>query len=334
MGTVEAEAEYSSSPATRIESQCGMARVHGRSDVKRYSAILALLVLMAASTYLTPAQAALNIRSRYDHMLTLRMKEKWLLPSVQLPNANAAYVLDFDHRLRLFTNGTIVRNIEKVDFNLQGTPFAVDTLKNRDQARALVQLGMLATMGHFAILNANDDRIRVGAVQIMNELADISDHFKLGNLSSQYQRLATDVGDPRFAGGPSPIVARYDATVNALYDWVASSYGVDGHWFFMYGNAVAGLYALTAGGDRFNCAYNLSVLDDLYHSRPVHFDDPYATGTLAVIAHDDARDTELLCREAWASLEHFVNGNAFYANPRSGKEHFEPDDPNIFVRYL
>src|SRR5258705_494200 len=81
--------------------------------------------------------------------------------------------------------------------------------------------------------------------------------FKLGNLSAQYQRLATDIADPKFEGGPSPVALRYDATVNALFDWVAYSYGVDGHWYFMYGNVQGGLLALALGDDHLHTDYYL-----------------------------------------------------------------------------
>lgn len=296
--------------------------------MKRTSAVLALLIAIMVGTCALPAQAQRATRSRYDHMLTLRMKEKWLLPPVTLANAVSRYVFDFDRKLRLFTNGQIVKNIEKVDFSFQPTPYAIDTLRNKDQASALTQLGMLAAMGHFAVLNARDEKVRAGAVIIMNELADIADHFKLGNLSSQYQRLATDVADPKFDGGPSPITARYDATVNALFDWVASSYGVDGHWFFMYGNVIGGMYALTTGGDQFHTQYYLSVLNDLYFSKPRFYPDFFARFTMTEMIHEPVRDTQFLSNETWAILNHYITGSNYYANPRY--PHYDLEDHRYY----
>lgn len=292
--------------------------------MKRLSTILGLLILVTAGTVsIAPVQASFPTRSDATHMRVLRTKEKWLLPSVQLPNDVAEHVLDFGRKLRMFTSGEIARDINKVEFNLQATPQAqaVDALKNKNQASALVELGMLTSMGHFAVLNARNATIRAGAVSIINQLADVADHNKMGNLASQYQRLATDVGDPKFLGGPSPITARYDATVSSQYDWVATSYGVDGHWFFMYGNAIAGLYALSAGGDQFHSEYYLCVLHDLYHKKPSFYPDYLTRYTLTVLINEPARDSKFLAGETWSIIDHYVTGNNWYANPRS--HHFD-----------
>lgn len=285
--------------------------------MKRHSAIFALLALVImVSTSLMPAEARSSNRSRYDHMLNLRLKEKWLLPPLQIPEGEASWILDFDRRLRPFSNGMIARNIEKVDLTFQGAPFGPDVLKSREQANALTQLGMLAAMGHFAVLNAGHGDVRSGAVAILNQLADVADHFKMGNLAGQYQRLANDVADPRFTGGPSPVVQRYDATVAALFDWVSSSYGVDGHWYFMNGTLWPGLYVLSLHDDRVNHEYYLSVMDDLFHSKPRLFPDIYTRSVMRDVITEPVWDNEYLGNVAWATLMHYCTGSNYYASPR------------------
>lgn len=298
--------------------------------MKRHSAIVALLALaMMAATSLMPAAAKGTAHSRYDHMITLRFKEKWLLPAVQLPESESAYILDFKRKLRPFSSGAIASDINKVDMTFQGAPFGPDVLKSSEQARALTELGVLATMGHYAVVNANNPNVRAGAVAILNQLADVADHFKLGNLASQYQRLANDVGDARFMGGPSPIVQRYDTTVSALYDWVAFSYGVDGHWFFTNGNCWAGLYVLASHGDQLHTDYYLSVLNDLYHSKPRLSPDGYTRSVLRDVSYDAQRDSVYLTNVSWATVMHYTSGSKYYANPRqphftSGLERMAP----------
>lgn len=285
--------------------------------MKRNSAILALLALVImASTSLMPASARSSNHSQYDHMITLRFKEKWLLPPIQLRNGEVTWVLGFNRMLRPFSNGMLARNIEKVDLTFQGAPFGPDVLKTRDQANALTQLGMLAAMGHFAVLNASDAEVKTGAIQVINQLADIADHYKIGNLAAQYQRLANDVADPRFVGGSNPIVQRYDATVAALYDWVAWSYGVDGDWYFTNGTIWPGLYVLSLTCDRLHTEYYLSVLDDLFHSKPRLFPDVYARAVQRDVIADPTWDSQYFNNVAWATMMHYGTGSNYYASPR------------------
>lgn len=298
--------------------------------MKRHSAVIALLVVVMASYYISPAaQAKGTARSRYDHMITLRFKEKWLLPPVQLPSGESAWILDFDRKLRPFSNGQMAADIKKVDMQWQLAPFGPDVLKSRDQARALVELGILSSMGHFAVANAHDDNIRNGAVSIINQLGDIADHYKLGPLKSQYDRLATDVADPKFIGGPSPILGRYDATVAELYDFVAASFGIDGHWYFMFGNTLPGEYVLGLHGDQLHMQYFLEVQDDLFHSKPRLFPDYYTRATLRDFDMEPQRDSEYIANMSWATMNHFITGSNYYADPRN--PHYDPEWNRIYL---
>lgn len=289
--------------------------------MKRYSAIIALMVWGLMSIYMMPVQAASTSRTNYDHMVNLRFKEKWLLPPVQLSEGEATWVFDFNRRLRPFSSGQIARDINKADLTFLGSPFGPDVLKNRDQARALVQLGMLAQMGHFAVINSNNENVKAGAVSIINQLAEVADHFKIGNLASQYQRLATDVADPKFMGGPSPIVQRYDATVAALFDAVANSFGVDGHWYFMFGNDIAGLYVLSLHQDQLHSDYYESIANDLFHTKPVLFPDIYTRAILRDISSEPTRDSAYLAGVTAATMNHYLASSNYYVSPR--RPHFD-----------
>jgi hypothetical protein len=285
---------------------------------------LVMLALVVASvlTWMTlPARAAYEKHSNYDHLVHLRFKEKWLLPPVTLGNPFTADNMGYHQVLRPFTTipwtdyrtgkrvtANPARSIMAADLSFQPAPFGTDVLVKRDQANALVQLGMLSHMGHFAVLNANDEWVRPMAVDIVNQLADVADHFKLGTLQGTYQRIAAEVADPKFQGGPSPTVTRYDDTVRALYDIVANTYGVDGHWYFMLGGDIAGMLALTSGGDRFHTQYFLSVTDDLYHFRPMLRADSMTRRILLYLHWERPRDTAFIASQTWNLTNHYLLG--------------------------
>ena len=311
--------------------------------------VLAMVLGSVMAWVATPASAELVRHSNYDHFSKLRFKEKWLLPAVTLSNPYAARDLGFEWALRGFTTMTYMdfstgnrvsgnpsKAIMAADLNFQPAPFGTDVLLKRDQANALIELGMLSHIGHFAVVNGGHEWVRPLAVNILNQLGEIADHFKLGNLKSQYERLAGEVADPRFSGGPSATVTRYDDTVRALYDYVANSYGVDGHWYFMYGGDMGGLLALTLGGDRLHTQYFLSVAHDLYNCRPTLRPDYVTRTTLAHIQDAHYSDSGFLAGQTWNVANHFVFGGVRWnpfpreqlhvrASPRA-ERHLRPRD--------
>jgi hypothetical protein len=259
----------------------------------------------------------------YDEFVRLRFKEKWLLPPVALPTDSTGDILDLQRGLRPFTGGKVAGAVNSVDLQFQAAPFGTDVLINRDQARALTQLGMLATAGHFAIINSGNPQIKQSALDILNQLADISDHFKLGALRSQYQRLITEVGDARFQGGPGPSVDKYAATVASLYDYVANTYGIDGHWYFMFGNTMTGLYALSTSHDQLHSEYYLTVLNDLYHRRPSLRPD-YLPMTGARWLHwETTVDSDFINATTWSAIQYYMLGETRWVNPYTHQQHMD-----------
>ena len=283
--------------------------------MKLRSVLLGGLLAAGLIGSVAPAHAAPTHKEGYDCLVNLRFKEKTLLPPVALPNIYSAYVFDFDHKLRPFTGNQLSRAINGVDMAFQSSPFNVDVVPTQAQARALEQLGLLSHMGHFAIINAGNPNVKAGAVAIVNQLAEVSDHFKMGWLRSQYQRLATDIGDAGFKGGAGAVAARYDATVASLYDQVAASYGIDGHWHFMLGGAMAGLYATSAGGDHYHSEYFLVALDNLYHAVPATKLEGAAKVSHFRVFAGKPCDSDRLAAESFAFIQQLTQGRTSSLNP-------------------
>jgi len=277
---------------------------------------LLTLGLVAAILLALPMQASAEKiqKETYDSFLLLRFKEKWLLPPVSLRNDVTAYNLDTLRAIKPFTGGNVGRAINSVDLAFQAAPFGTDVMANQEQARALVQFGMLSHIGHFAVSNANDPDLKAAALDILGQLSEIADHFKMSWLRSQYQRLITDVSAPTFQGGMSSTLDKYDASVASLYDYVSNTYGPDGHWYFMYGGATAGLFALSAGGDQVNTEYFLAVLSNLYHRRPIYAPELVARVTLRNLKSARYNDP-YIAANTWNSVRFYLLGDEQYVNP-------------------
>lgn len=253
---------------------------------------------------------------RFENMLNLRMKEKELFAPVTLPNPFTAEAFDKEHKLRLFTSGSLARSINAGELALQASPYNVDVVPSQEQARALAQMGMLSHMTHFALINSNNANVKAGAVEMINQLADVADHHKLGWLRSQYQRLANDVADAGFKGGSGPLVTRYDATVTSLCDSVAASYGVDGHWYFMLGGCMSDLYATSAGGDAYHSAYIAAYIDALYHNKPTLRSKGATKASLCHTYFRETNNTHYLAAESLNFLHNFALNTSMSVNPR------------------
>jgi hypothetical protein len=265
----------------------------------------------------SPASHALPTHhDRFENMLDLRMREKSLMSPVTLPNLCTADALDLGHKLRPFTNGSLARSINAGELSLTSSPYNVDVVPTQEQARALVQLGLLSHMGHFALINASNPTIKAGAVEMVNQLADVADHYKLGWLRSQYQRLASDVADAGFKGGPGSLVTRYDATATSLCDAVSASYGIDGHWHFMLGASMSDLFATAVGGDAYHSAYIMAYIDDLFHNKPTLRAKGAEKTSLCHSYYRESQSTHYLAAEAFAFIHNFTMNTSVSINPR------------------
>jgi hypothetical protein len=260
-----------------------------------------------------PAHADAIGKQNWEQFNIIRGGERQLLESETLPNSKTQYELDANRKLRPFESGHMVQLIEAAPMTFQPGPFSGDVLLRRDQAVALENWGALSHMTHFAIVNAANPNVKAGAVIMLGELAEVAGHFNLGELQAQYQRLATDVGDPNFNGGPSPLLAKYDATVRALYDLVSNSYGIDGHWYFEYGGTVASMFATAIGGDELSQHYYISVLDDLNHNRPYLKPDRKARRVGSWMAFERPEDTHFLAMQSWDMLEDMWGHNVWHS---------------------
>lgn len=279
------------------------------------------LLLAAMLFSLASAASARAVRTEnYDQFVRLRWKEKTLLAPVVLPNTYSQDALDFHRHLAPFVGGNVARAINTVDLSFQAAPFGTDTMTSREQAKALVQLGMLSHMAHFALANAGDPVIKAAALDMLNQLSDIADHFKLGWLRSQYQRIITEASDARFKGGASPTVDKYAATVASLYDYVANTYGIDGHWYFMYGGDMVGVYVLGTGHDPYHMEYFLSVQDELFHERPsLRPDNVAGIANHNLVFLPEANGSKAAA-SALAAINYYMLGKTQHINPMRSYE--------------
>ncbi|MHB2017140.1 MAG: hypothetical protein ACYCW6_09365, partial [Candidatus Xenobia bacterium] len=140
----------------------------------------------------------------------------------------------------------------------------------------LFQLGALAHIGHYLLLNSNTTEIRPVAQNVAKELAAITAATKVNDITSAFSG-ATNYNNDK--GGYTDTVKKWDAGVARLDRYVAENYGDEGLWYYALGADSAGIWWLYQGEDQFSGPEYMSMMEMLSAHQPVLVDaDPHQEG--------------------------------------------------------
>jgi len=228
-------------------------------------------VFLVAVAALSPIWGAnLNQARRpitYQDAKEIRERYTTVFPHLRLQNIAAAHYQHLQDTYKtLAAAGTPLfgREAEKVNFRLGWHPKPYST---PTENTAMFQLGVLAGMGHFGLVNANIPEMKENGLSMLRLIAKITDSTYLSDLSPEVNAIIQAVSDPTYNGGPTRTLDRYDALMAKIGDRVFGMYLKDGFWYYTAGSTLAGLHVVP-GRDWFNAPYFRDMLQLLYNHYP------------------------------------------------------------------
>jgi hypothetical protein len=190
-----------------------------------------------------------------------------LLPVARLRNESAAHYLHVKQTLKWATSLPITQFSMApgaVNFRPGWHPKPYTT---GAEDLGAFQLGLLASYGHFAMVNANIPEMKEYATTILGELDTITSSTMLSDMNGDIKQVAQAVADPTYPGGPTKALEQFDRWTIALSQRIKTMYFLDGFWYYCAGIDLGGLNCIPQT-DSFNAPYFRNYLQALYNNVP------------------------------------------------------------------